>query len=70
VRRWISQNDPGVANWLDTVGVNSGTDGLIRDFRLVKLSEVAAMTHLPRVTPEQRSVEIAARAAAYASRAT
>ena len=80
----ISQGDPGVANWLDTVGVNSGigilrwqkvpkemtSDGLIREFRVVKLSEVASMTQLPRVSPEQRRTEIAARAAAYASRAT
>jgi hypothetical protein len=79
----IAQSDPGVANWLDTVGVNSGigilrwqkvphdmtNDGLIREFRVVKLSEVAGMSQLPRVTPEQRRSEIAARAAAYASRA-
>jgi len=80
----ISQGDPGVANWLDTVGVNSGigilrwqkvpkemtSDGLIREFRVVKLSEVDSMRQLPRVTPEQRRAEIAARAAAYAGRAT
>jgi hypothetical protein len=80
----ISQGDPGVANWLDTVGVNSGigilrwqkvpnemtSEGLIREFRVVKLSEVAGMAQLPRVTKQQRRAEIAARAAAYASRAT
>jgi hypothetical protein len=79
----ISQTDPGVTNWLDTVGLDSGIgllrwqkvpkdmtgDGLIREFRVTKLSEVAGMAQLPRVTPEQRRAEIASRAAAYGSRA-
>jgi hypothetical protein len=78
----ISQSDPGVANWLDTVGVNSGigilrwqkvpkemtADALIREFRVVGLSEVHDMTYLPRVTVQQRHDEITARAAAYGSR--
>jgi len=79
----IAAEDPGVANWLDPAGVSSGLgimrwqavpdgatkDGLIREVRIVKLSEVAAM-QLPRITPAQRRAEIADRAAAYASRTT
>ena len=64
----ISPKDPGAANWLDTVGLHEGfgiirwqgtpkgatKDGLLREHRVVKLSEVAAIPGLPRVTPEQR----------------
>lgn len=80
----IAGADPGVANWLDTTGVDSGIgivrwqkvpgdmtdEGLIREYRVVKLSEVAGMTRLPRVSPEERRAEIADRAEAYGSRAT
>jgi hypothetical protein len=80
----ISEKDPGVANWLDTTGVNSGigilrwqkvpanmtNDGLIREYKVVKLPEVAGMTRLPRVTPAERRRTVAERAAAYATRAT
>jgi hypothetical protein len=77
----IAVEDPGVANWLDPAGVSSGLgvlrwqavpdgavkDGLIRDVRVVKLSEVATM-NLTRVTPARRRQAIKARAAAYESR--
>jgi hypothetical protein len=77
----VSQSDTGVANWLDTVGVNAGIlvlrwqalppgatgAGLMREHRVVKLPELAAMT-LPRVTPEERRLRVAARAADYSSR--
>jgi hypothetical protein len=80
----IAERDTGAANWLDTVGCNAGMgimrwqavkpgttkDGLIRDFRKVKLSELDAMPQVPRVTPAQRRSAVAARAAAYASRTT
>jgi hypothetical protein len=80
----ISQADPGVANWLDTVGCNAGmgilrwqalppgptSDGLIRDFRKVKLAALDSISNIPRVTPAQRREAVAARAAAYAARTT
>ena len=64
----IAASDPGAANWLDTAGYRDGLaiirwqaippdlkgDGLIREFRVAKLAEVAAMKDLPRVTPAQR----------------
>jgi hypothetical protein len=79
----IAANDPGVANWLDPSGVTSGLgilrwqavpdgatkEGLIRDVRVIKLSEIAGL-QLPRVTSSERRREIANRATAYASRVT
>ena len=78
----IAASDPGAANWLDTNGYRDGLaiirwqaippelkgDGLIREFRLAKLTEVAAMRDLPRVTPAQRRARVAARKAAYETR--
>ena len=75
----IAKSDPGAANWLDTAGLDDGLaiirwqsvppsmteDGLIRDFRVVKLSEIAGMKDLPRVTAGQRRSRVAARVAAY-----
>jgi hypothetical protein len=80
----ISQTDPGVANWLDTTGVNSGIgilrwqkvpadmtgEGLIREYKVMKLTDVDRMTQLPRVSPEDRRAVIAERAAAYSTRAS
>jgi hypothetical protein len=77
----ISTEDPGVANWLDPAGVSSGFgilrwqqvppdakgDGLIRDARVIKLSEVPALG-LQRVTPAQRRATIARRAWEYSGR--
>jgi hypothetical protein len=77
----VSPTDPGVANWLDTAGLHDGfgivrwqalppgatAAGLLRDFHVASLSEVAAMD-LPHVTPEARRKDIAARAHDYASR--
>ncbi|MBU6267530.1 MAG: hypothetical protein KGN34_08315 [Sphingomonadales bacterium] len=78
----IAPRDPGVANWLDTEGMHDGLgilrwqgipadlkgDGLIRDFRVVSLDEVARLG-LPKVTPAERRRQVAARWAAYSSRA-
>jgi hypothetical protein len=78
----ISPTDPGVANWLDTAGLSDGLgvmrwqavpqdfkpDGLIRDFRVVSLAEVAKMD-LPRVSAEERRQALAKRAMQYESRA-
>ncbi len=77
----IASRDTGHANWLDPSGVTSGlgvmrwqavpdgltNDGLIRDLRVVKLPELAAL-NLPRVTPAQRRRTIARRAWDYAAR--
>jgi hypothetical protein len=78
----IASQDPGAANWLDTAGLEDGYgimrwqvvprdmkgEGLIRDFRVVALSEFARMD-VPRVSPEERRNRVAARASGYASRA-
>ena len=78
----IAASDPGAANWLDTTGYHDGLailrwqaippglkgDGLIREFKVVKLSEVAAMPGLPRVTPAERRARVAARKGDYETR--
>ena len=79
----VSKTDPLVANWLDTEGMDDGIgimrwqqipdgmkpDTIIRDFRVVKLAEVAGMG-LPMVTAEERRRRVAARWAAYSFRST
>lgn len=79
----ISSVDPGVANWLDSCGMDEGfgamrwqgfpggasdNSGLFHDFRIVKLSEVAELAGVARVTPEQRSQRLAERRDSYFSR--
>jgi len=78
----ISPTDPGAVNWLDTDGCHDGLgilrwqaippglsgDGLIREVRVATLADVAAIPGLPRVTPAQRRVRVAARKAAYETR--
>ncbi len=78
----IARSDPGAANWLDTAGLRDGIgimrwqaipqgltkDGLIRELKVVKLAELAAMADLPRVSAAERRAIVAARAAAYNSR--
>jgi hypothetical protein len=79
----ISPVDPGVANWLDTCGLNQGlglmrwqgfpggasdNSGLFHGFRIVKLSEIDALEGVARVTPEERSKRLAARRDSYFSR--
>ncbi|MGE3691002.1 MAG: hypothetical protein AB7F98_06445 [Novosphingobium sp.] len=79
----IAKSDPMAANWLDTDGMDDGIgimrwqqipaglkpDGLIRDFRVIKLAEVPGLK-LPMVTAEERRRRVAARWADYSSRAT
>ncbi|UGQ15055.1 hypothetical protein LO772_16700 [Yinghuangia sp. ASG 101] len=76
----IAAADPGVANWLSTAGQHSGLAlmrwqavpdagsidpaSLARGFRVVKLADVAGLG-LPRVTPERRAAQLAARIAGY-----
>jgi hypothetical protein len=44
-------------------------EGLIRDFRVIGRGDLDAMKDIPRVTPDQRKEQVAARFAAYSSRA-
>jgi hypothetical protein len=78
----IAPSDPGVANWLDTGGIHSGfgilrwqgtsaqstKDGLIREFKVTKLSEIASRSDLTRVYPQQRRNQLDARAIDQARR--
>jgi hypothetical protein len=78
----IAPTDPGVANWLDTAGLRAGyaivrwqalptgaaKDGLLREFRIVRMQDVANMADLPLVSAHERQVRIAARAVSYNSR--
>lgn len=78
----IAASDPGAANWLDTTGLQDGlgilrwqhvpaemtADGLIRDVRVIKLADVAAIPGLPMVTPTQRAAQLAARKPDYETR--
>jgi len=80
----ISPKDPGVANWVDTAGLHDGyailrwqgvpngfsPETAVRDFRLVKLSEIAETPALIHVSPSQRALEQTANFAAYARRAS
>jgi hypothetical protein len=77
----ISPTDPGVANWLDTAGLHDGFgiirwqalppgargEGLLREFRVASLSDCAKLD-LPRVTPEERRKQVAARDWSYQAR--
>jgi hypothetical protein len=77
----ISKTDPGVANWLDTEGMDDGIgimrwqqipdglkgDNLVRDFRVIKLADVPGLK-LPSVTAAERRRRVAARWAEYSSR--
>ena len=78
----ICPTDPGVANWIDSAGLHNGLallrwqavppgvnkDDLIRECRVVSLAELDGLD-IPRVTPPERKARMAARDAAYASRA-
>jgi hypothetical protein len=78
----IAASDPGATNWLDTAGLHDGIgilrwqavppglsgDGLIREMRVIKLAEVAAIPGLPKVTPAQRRTQLAARKPDYETR--
>ncbi|HEX7821609.1 MAG TPA: hypothetical protein VF463_13450 [Sphingobium sp.] len=78
----IAPRDPGVANWLDSTGLHDGyavlrwqvlpatTKGedMLRDFRVIKLSEAAKIPGIALITPGQRQAALAARAQGYANR--
>jgi hypothetical protein len=79
----ISPVDPGVANWLDSCGMDEGfgimrwqgfpggasdNSGLFHDFRIAGLSEVAELAGVARITPQLRSKQLAARRDSYFNR--
>lgn len=78
----IAPSDPGIANWLDTAGLHDGfailrwqvlpegtkAETLLRDFKVIKLSEAAKLPGIALATPADRKREIARRADEYASR--
>ena len=76
----VSKRDPGIANWLDTGGVERGML-LVRNYRTQKLADAPKVTRVKfdeldkyiskdvaRVTAEQRKDEIRKREAAYIQR--
>lgn len=78
----IARSDPGVSNWLDTTGLNSGfavirwqatpvgatKDGLIRSFKVIKLADAAKLPGVARTTPARRQAQLTRRAAEWALR--
>lgn len=79
----LSPVDPGIANWLDTGGLNEGrcilrwqgfpegsSDGgdLFEAFHIIQLSDVEKYEDVARITPEQRSHQLATRRKDFASR--
>ncbi|MEJ5978340.1 hypothetical protein WG901_16930 [Novosphingobium sp. PS1R-30] len=78
----IAPKDPGAANWLDTTGLLDGIgilrwqaipadlkgEGLIREVKVIKASEIATIAGLPRLTPAQRRRQLAARKPDYETR--
>jgi hypothetical protein len=78
----VAPKDPGLANWLDTAGLREGQvgfrwqgmeagtggAGLIRGAEVVKLSDLAKLEGLARVTPAERKALLAKRAAQFRQR--
>jgi hypothetical protein len=80
----IAAQDPGLANWLDTTGTQHGyavlrwqgfapgdkPDGLLVGVRVVRQADLSLpeFASLPRVTPNQRSLQLALRAQQYTNR--
>lgn len=76
----VALADPGVANWIDTCGLQEGwmltrwqgvlegppLDRMIREVRLVKLDAIPA--DIPRVDLDQRRSQVSERARAFAQR--
>lgn len=78
----IAARDPGVANWLDTAGLHDGYavlrwqnfpaasdgQGLLREFKVIKLADAAKLPGLAKITPQERRAQVAAREASYTNR--
>lgn len=78
----IAASDPGVANWLDTVGLHDGfgvirwqgtpagatKDGLLRSFRVIKLADAPKLPGVALSTPARRVDQLARRATEWVNR--
>ncbi len=78
----ISPTDPGIANWLDSAGVSEGyavirwqgmpagvrKEQLVRNFRIVRIADVAKLSGVALTTAQQRRVQLAAREPGYTNR--
>lgn len=78
----VSPRDPGVANWIDTTGLHEGfvllrwqvvpqaaeKDALVRDCRVVNLSDLPAMPGVPRTAPQERGKIVGDRPQSHARR--
>jgi hypothetical protein len=78
----IAASDPGVANWLDTAGLHDGYailrwqvlpvgttgESLLRDFKVIKLSDAAKVPGIALSSAVARQAALAARAKGYANR--
>jgi hypothetical protein len=80
----IATHDPGIQNWLDTTGLHTGsffvrwqklpqplgaTDAAVREVKVLKLRDLAAaLPNGQRVSAEERTRQLADRAAAYLRR--
>ena len=74
----VAERDPGVANWLEAAGHReghiairwqlTGGDLPIPDTRVVPVDEVASITGLPTVTPDERARQRRQLAASFDAR--
>jgi|1186.fasta_scaffold19445_2 hypothetical protein len=73
----LSERDPGTANWLETAGHREGhiairwqlTEELpVPETQVVAIGDVASVTGLPRVSPEQRTRDRAALQSSFDAR--
>jgi hypothetical protein len=73
----LSEHDPGTVNWLETVGHRAGHIAIrwqltkelpVPETQVVPVGDVATVTGLPRVSPEQRSRERAALRSSFDAR--
>jgi len=78
----ISPADPGIANWLDSGGLHDGFavlrwqnlptgvkgEDLLREFKVIKRADAARLDGVARITPAERSAQLAEHADGYAQR--
>lgn len=78
----IAARDPGTANWLDTAGLHDGYavlrwqnfpttsngEGLVREFKVIKLADAAKIPGIATITPRARRAQVAERETTYTSR--
>ena len=78
----IAPSDPGIANWLDTTGLRDGfgvirwqgtpagatKDGLLRNFRVIKLADAVKLPGVALTTPARRQAQMAQRTQQWENR--